>query len=86
MTEETKTSNPRQMSAADLALAGMNRVVYVKEISARDLPQAITQGLDADTPLYAICAADGTPMSVVDDRAAAFSGAREHDLEPVSVH
>ncbi len=86
MTEAIKTTDQRKISPADLALAGMNRVVYVKEISARDLPAELTQGIDADTPLYAICAADGTPMSIVDNRAAAFLGARQNNFEPMSVH
>ena len=83
---EDKREDKRNVSVADLALTGMNRLVYVKEISASDLPKELTQNLDQNTPLYAICAADGTPMSIVDNRDVAFSGARENNFEPVSVH
>ena len=35
---------------------------------------------------YAICAADGAELAVVADRDIAFAVARQHDLEPLSVH
>jgi len=35
---------------------------------------------------YAIHGADGATLGVVSDREVAFATARQHDLEPVSVH
>jgi hypothetical protein len=35
---------------------------------------------------FAIHAADGTPMAVLDDRLIAAAAVRQHDLEPLSVH
>ena len=35
---------------------------------------------------YGIYAAEGTRIAVVSDRDAAFALARQHDLDPVSVH
>ena len=35
---------------------------------------------------FAICAADGAELAVVADRDIAFVVARQHDLEPLSVH
>ena len=35
---------------------------------------------------YAIHAADGTELAVVNNREVAFATARQHDMEPLSVH
>jgi len=35
---------------------------------------------------YSVHAANGQRMAVLDDRDAAFAGARQYDLEPQSVH
>ncbi len=35
---------------------------------------------------YAIHATDGTELAVVNNREVAFATARQHDMEPVSVH
>lgn len=36
--------------------------------------------------LYAIHAADGEPLAMVEDRRLAFAVIRQNDLEPASVH
>jgi hypothetical protein len=43
------------------------------------------QAGDRET-LYAIGSADGQQLALVDDRKLAFVVARQHDMEPVSVH
>lgn len=35
---------------------------------------------------FALCAADGTQLAVFSSREAAYFTARQHDLEPVSLH
>ncbi len=55
------------------ALGGPN-VAYVKRV-------VVDGAVD-----YGIHAADGTALAVVGDRELAFAAARQHDLEPVSVH
>ncbi len=70
----TTPGDPRTMSQeAFLALGGPN-LAYIKRV--------VYQGEDG----YGIHAADGTILAVVSDREAAFAAARQHDLEPVSVH
>lgn len=67
---------------------GLPTLVYVREVLAGDLKAEVGGELPvpADTKLYAVHAANGTRMAVVDDRATAFAGARQYDLEPLSVH
>ena len=64
----------RTLSPTDFAALGMSDLAYVKSV--------LVDGRVA----YAIHAADGTNMAVVDDRGLAFAAIREHDLEAVQVH
>lgn len=60
------------------------RVVYIKPTNSSSI-----QGLDgipADTIVYAVHLADGTPVAVMGDRATAFSMARQYNMVPMSVH
>ena len=62
------------MSTRDFALLGIEGVAYVKVVQ-----------VDGRTA-FAVHAADGTPMAMLDDREIAFATIRQHDMEPVSVH
>ena len=64
---------PPMSSQAFLALGSMH-VAYVKTV-------AVEGGI-----AYAIHAADGAQLAVFDNRDLAMVAARQHDLEPVSVH
>jgi hypothetical protein len=75
--------------------AGLSRLiaqnlVYVREVRASEL---MTAGLIPNTAkvdplqmLFTLCASDGRRLAVMDNRDLAFAAAREHELEPVSVH
>lgn len=82
----------RHLSPESFANIGMPSLVYIREVLARDLEVEFTDALGAqmdiaqDTKLFAVHAANGQCMAVLDDRAAAFAGARQYDLEPQSVH
>jgi hypothetical protein len=73
------------------ALAGLGggKIAYVKPISLDDVkrlfPQAPPQ-LEPGTQLFALHAADGTPIVITDSRESAVANAWSHELEPVSVH
>ncbi len=56
-----------------LALGGSN-IAYIK-------PVFIDGGIG-----YGIHAVDGTVLAIAETRDVAFAAARQHDLEPVSVH
>lgn len=89
---ETKTGwgaeDLRHLTPETFANIGMPNIVYVREVLAGELAGELGSEIDvpADTRLYAVHAANGQRMAVVDNRAAAFAGARQYDLEPVSVH
>ena len=71
-----------------LAVLGGGKIAYVKTIRSEDVrfiyPQA--PELEPGLALFALHAADGTPIMITDSREAAVASAQSHDLEPVSVH
>ena len=79
-----------EFSAEALLAMGQNKTVYVRGVIARNLK---AEGLlpkeaaiEEEKMLYAVHAADGTPLAIVDSRDLAFTGARQYDMEAVSVH
>ncbi|MDX1711445.1 MAG: DUF1150 family protein [Rhodovibrionaceae bacterium] len=70
----THTQEIRQITQQDLATLGVQQIAYVK-------PVETDQGT-----AFAVYAADGRQMAVMDDRDKAFAAVRQHDLEPFSVH
>src|ERR1700682_2627551 len=79
---------PPQISPEALAHLGDGQIAYIKAIRSEDVsaifPQApqIAPGLK----LFALHAADGTPIMVTDSREAAVANAWSHELQTVSVH
>ncbi len=82
------TQDLRHLTPEIFANIGVPNIVYVREVLAGEIAGEIGSEVDlpADTKLYAVHAANGQRMAVLDDRAAAFAGARQYDLEPLSVH
>lgn len=85
-----KTDSQNTFGLRPEALAAWNarKLVYVRSVTAAEL-STMVNGLDdvpGDTMLYTVHASDGTPMAVLDNREAAFLAARQHEMEPVSVH
>ena len=85
------TNNPETrplLTDDQLASLGGGRVAYVKPIRSEEVSQlfpaapAIQPGLQ----LFALLAADGTPMIVTDSRDAAVANAMSQELEMVSLH
>lgn len=78
------------MSPEALAMLGAPKTVYIREVAPDELRAEGALPPDLDLPegirLFAVHAANGTRMAVLDDRDAAFSAARQHEMEPVSVH
>jgi hypothetical protein len=76
------------ISPEALALLGGGKIAYVKTIRSEDVramfPQApeVAPGLK----LFALHAADGTPIMLTDSREAAVANAISQQLETVSVH
>jgi hypothetical protein len=65
---------------------GSRPIVYIREIAVADLPDEVREQAGDREMLYAIGSEDGQQLALVDDRKLAFVVARQHDMEPVSVH
>jgi hypothetical protein len=63
-----------RISAAELALLGMEEIAFVK-------PVMTDKG-----PAFAIHAADGTPMAIASDSTLAQAAIIQHDMQPSLVH
>ncbi len=61
-------------------------IVYVRKVNAQDLPQEMRQQIGEAETLYAVHRADGERLALVRDRSLAFILARQHNMNPVTVH
>jgi hypothetical protein len=85
--EQDTTANPVITQDA-LAHLGDGRLAYVKAIRSEDVAQMFPQAPDIGPgiKLFALHAADGTPIMLTDTREAALANAWSQELEAVSVH
>ena len=76
------------ISPEALALLGGGKIAYVKAIRSEDVAGLFPQAprIAPGTLLFALHAADGTPIMLTDSREAAIANAWSHELETVSVH
>ena len=88
MTSNDITTHTPHISAEALALLGGGKIAYVKAIRSEDVSSMFPQApqLQAGMQLFALHAADGTPMMLTDSREAAVASAWSQELETVSVH
>lgn len=70
MTEMRK----KKFSTSDLSNFGLEDLAYIKVVK-----------VDGHVA-HAIHAADGTPLTVVNDRSLAFATVSQHDMQALSVH
>lgn len=89
-TQSTPSTHPAVSPEALAAMGGPN-LVYVREVPAADVVAEASTPFSivapaADAVWYAVHAADGSRIAVLEDRAMAFAAARGNDLKPVSVH
>ena len=78
----------QMMTEKDFTILGGGKVAYVKPIRSEDVHSLYPQApeLEPGMQLFALHAADGTPILVTDSREAAIANAMTHELEMVSVH
>ena len=65
---------PLSMSAHDFAEWGKETIAYIKQMD-----------MNGQT-VFAVCAANGHPLGVMDNRDVAMAAEIQNELEPVSVH
>jgi hypothetical protein len=87
MTEANVIFEP-DVSPETLATLGEGHIAYVKQIRSEDVPGLFPQApqLAPGLKLFALHAADGTPIMLTDSREAAIANAWSNELETVSVH
>ena len=61
-------------------------LVYIKTVEVTDLPLDLQRQVVSDKTLYAVHKADGERVAVVENRALAYSLARDNDLTPMTLH
>jgi hypothetical protein len=76
------------ISPEALALMGGGKIAYIKAVRSEDVPAMFPQApqLQPGMQLFALHAADGTPIMLTDSREAAIANAWSQELETVSVH
>lgn len=77
-----------RISASDLARLGGGKVAYIKMMSSDEANRMYpaVKGLPKGILLYALHAADGTPLALTDSRQAAIGHAMGDQLHVQSLH
>ena len=88
MTEGNTVIFEPDVSLQPLATLGEGDIAYVKQIRSEDVPGLFPQApqIAPGLKLFALHAADGTPIMLTDSREAAIANAWSNELEAVSVH
>jgi hypothetical protein len=90
MNKQVKSAAPERItiSPVELAQLGDGKVAYIKELTAKEAGRMFPAigGIPKGIPLFALHAADGTPLALTDSRHAALNQASEDDLSIASVH
>ena len=90
MNSESSHTDMKQVDMSPEALAhlGDGEIAYVKTIRSEDVRALFPQVTDIEPglKLFALHAADGTPIMLTDSRVAASASAVSQLLETVSVH
>jgi hypothetical protein len=81
------TSRPL-LTNEQLASLGGGRVAYLRSIRSEELSRLFpaAPAVEPGLQLFALLAADGTPILITDSRDAAVANAMSQELEMVSVH
>ena len=88
MTNETTNPVDPVISPEALARLGGGRIAYLKQIRSEEVSSLFPQipEIGPGFSLFALLAADGTPVMITNTREAAIASARDNQLELVSVH
>lgn len=80
--------NKNVMTDQAFSILGGGKVAYVKPVRSEDVHSLYPHApeMQPGMTLFALHAADGTPILLTDSREAAVGSAMTHELETVSVH
>ncbi len=70
----------------EFAETGDQRIVYVRPVDPDTLPSDVREQAQGATELYAVHAANGDRLALVNGQKLAFILARQNDMKPVHVH
>ncbi|MEO1543361.1 MAG: DUF1150 domain-containing protein [Pseudomonadota bacterium] len=78
----------REMSTDEFEQLGGGEVAYIKTLTSDEAHEMFpsVEGLPEGISLYAVHAADGTPLALTDSMQAALGHAMGDELEVASVH
>ena len=85
---KAKSAAPPVMSMTELAKLGGGKVAYIKVMTpdeAKEMFPAV-EGMPTGINLYALHAADGTPIALTDSHQAALGHAMGDELEIAAIH
>jgi len=85
----TKYDGPRPaLTPQALASLGGGKVAYVKAMRSEEVNRIFpgTPPIEPGLDLFALLAADGTPILISDSKDAALANAMENDLKTVAIH
>ena len=85
---KASVNNGSALTAQEFAHLGGGSIAYLKTILSEDAKRLFPQAPDIrpGLTLFALLAADGTPIMLTDSRDAAIANAWENELQTVSVH
>ena len=73
-------------SKYDFSHFDTDNLVYIKIVAVTELPLDLQRQVGPYKTLYAVHKADGERVAVVENRALAYSLARDNDLTPMTLH
>jgi len=76
------------LTTQDLALLGEGALGYIREIEINEAKRLLggEASVSAESKLFCLYNADGTPVSISGSKEAAMGSAFEHELMAMSVH
>ena len=84
----SESPHTHYLTDEQFAKLGGGHVAYVRSMLSDDVARIFPQAppIEPGLKLFALLAADGTPIMLTDSRDAALANAMEHELKTVSVH
>ena len=81
-------ADPIDISAVELAQLGDGHVAYIKQMTTAEAGKMFPaiQGIPKGIALFALHAADGTPLALTDSMQAAMSHAMDDELQIARLH